>query len=395
MAPLNERVGLSVGPINDAIKSGALGQNKLADFTEARRLLNSTRRGFTSEDDLVSGLKDLADNQKIVGPIDDALKMIKKGPVETRGADFLHGIQSRLREEGQSLASSSTGSDRLMSGDLFNARDKIVGAIDKAANGEYRPALAQYRTDKEVADAFDKGLNVSKMPGSSSESILEHSGESWKDWAANPTTHPDELASARLGAMSWMAHELEGVKAGKKLLDTPKNPVLQDKLETLFGKRKADQYVNLLEDTNNRAKSAQIGNTGSQTFERTRAAEASPVRLPGKDHASSASLQSLAPAILGGVAEMGSLGMAHGTPTLIGLGASGARLGYGAAKAVFERQRYKSDLARRMAEAKRLTTPFSQQPDLLQLMRSKRDGPSQGNKLQNLAPPALLQIFPH
>jgi hypothetical protein len=60
-----------------------------------------------------------------------------------------------------------------------------------------------------------------------------------------------------------MAHELEGVKAGKKLLDTPKNPVLQSKLEALFGKDKADQYVNLLEDTNNKAKSAQIGNTGS------------------------------------------------------------------------------------------------------------------------------------
>jgi hypothetical protein len=395
MAPLNERVGLSVGPINDAIKSGNLGDNKLADFTEARRLLNSARRGFTSEDDLVSGLKDLADKQKIVGPIDSALKMVKKGPVETRGADFRHGIQTRLREEAAALSKSATGSDRLMSGDLYDARDAVVGAIDKAAAGKYRPALAQYRTDKDVADAFDKGLNISKVPTGSSESILEHSGESWKDWAQSANTHPDELSAARLGTLSWMAHELEGVKAGKKLLDTPKNPVLQAKLETMFGKDKAEQYINLLEDTNNRAKSAQIGNTGSQTFERTRAAEASPVRIPGKDYGTSASLQSLAPAILGGVAELGSLGLAHGTPTLIGLGAAGARLGYGAAKHVFEQRRYKSDLARRMAEAKRLTTPFSQQPDLLQLMRSRRNDLGQGNKLQNLAAPALLQMLPH
>ena len=395
MAPLNERVGLSIGAVNDAIKNGNLGQAKLADFTEARRLLNSARRGNTSEEDLVSGLKTLANNQKVVGPIDDALKMITKGPVETRGADFLHSIQSRLREEGQSLANSSTGSDRLMSGDLFNARDKIVGAIDKAAGGEYRPALAQYRTDKDVADAFDKGLNITQMPGKTSESILEHSGESWKDWAKDPKTHPDELASARLGALSWMAHELEGVKAGKKLMETPKNPVLQDKLETLFGKDKANQYINHLEDTNNKAKSAQtIGNVGSQTFERQRAALASPVRLPGQGHATSASLQSLAPAILGGVAELGSLGLAHGTPTLIGLGASGARLGYGAAKYLFERQRYKSDLARRLAEARRLTTPFSKQPDLLEFMRSQREQPGQGNKLQNLAASSLFQALP-
>jgi hypothetical protein len=86
------------------------------------------------------------------------------------------------------------------------------------------------------------------------------------------------------------------VKAGKKLLDTPKNPVLQAKLEALLGKDKAAQYIDLLNDTNNKAKSAQIGNTGSQTFERFRAAEASPVREPGKGYGTSASLQSLDPA---------------------------------------------------------------------------------------------------
>jgi hypothetical protein len=231
--------------------------------------------------------------------------------------------------------------------------------------------------------------------GNSSESILAHSGESWKDWVADPNTHPDELSSARLGALSWMAHELEGVKAVKKLLEAPKNPVLQDKLEALFGKDKARQYVNLLEDTNNRALSARIGDTGSQTFERQRAAMASPIRLPGQGHATSASLQSLAPAILGGVAELGLPGLVgHGTPTLIGLGASGARLGYGAAKYLFENQRYKSDLARRLAEARRLTTPFSKQPNLVDYMRSTRELPRKGNKLRDLAASPFLQFLP-
>jgi hypothetical protein len=287
------------------------------------------------------------------------------------------------------LLKSSSGAERQLGGKLMDWRNKLVDTIDTAAPG-YKEGLSKFRTDKDVADAFDKGLNISQMPGKTSESILEHSGESWKNWAQNPNTHPDELSAARLGTLSWMAHELEGVKAGKKLLDAPKNPVLQSKLEALFGKEKAEQYINLLEDTNNKAKSAQIGNTGSQTFERNRAAEASPIRIPGKDHGSSASLQSLAPAILGGVAELGSLGLAHGTPTLIGLGAAGARLGYGAAKHIFEQRRYKSDLARRMAEAKRLTTPFAQQPDLLELMRSRRELPSPGYKLRDLVSPAFL-----
>ena len=276
----------------------------------------------------------------------------------------------------------------------MDQRNNLVDAIDTAAPG-YKDALSKFRTDKDVADAFDKGLNITKMPGGSSESILEHSGESWKDWAKDPNTHPDELESARLGALSWMAHEIEGVKAGKKLLEAPKNPVLQAKLEALFGKNKTQQVTDYLNDTNNRAMSAQqIGNTGSQTFARGRAAEASPVRLPGAGHGTSASLQSLAPAILGGVAELGSLGLAHGTPTMIGLGASGARLGYGAAKYLFEKGRYKSDLARRMAEARRLTTPFSKQPDLVEFMRSQREDPGHGNKLQNLTSSPLLQLLP-
>jgi hypothetical protein len=45
-----------------------------------------------------------------------------------------------------------------------------------------------------------------------------------------------------------------------------------------------------------------------------------------------------------------------------------------AAKYLFERQRYKSDLARRLAEARQLTTPFSKQPELVEF--SVRNGKS-------------------
>ena len=312
---------------------------------------------------------------------------------DVQGDQGLHNVQWKLRAEAQDLMKSSSGAERQLGGKLMDWRNKLVGAIDDAAPG-YKDALSKFRTDKDVAEAFDKGLNITKMPGSSSESILEHSGESWKDWAKSAATHPDELSSARLGALSWMAHELEGVRSGKKLLDAPKNQVLQAKLEALFGKDKAAQYVTMLEDTNNRALSARIGDTGSQTFERQRAAQASPIRLPGQGHATAATLQSLAPAILGGVAELGLPALGHGTATMLGLGASGARLGYGAAKYLFEQQRYKSDLARRLAEARRLTTPFSKQADLVEFMRAQREQPGQGNKLRDLASSPLLQLFP-
>jgi hypothetical protein len=286
--------------INPIVQSAAP-----ADVTDIVKgiddVVGRAERSKLSLNDYQRRLVELRDDVR--GERPDTLQMLG----DVQGDQGLHNVQWKLRAEAQDLIKSSSGAERQLGGKLMDWRNKLVGAIDDAAPG-YKDALSKFRTDKDVAEAFDKGLNITKMPGGSSESILEHSGESWRDWVKSASTHPDELASARLGALSWMAHDLEGVRSGKKLLDTPKNPVLQAKLEALFGKDKAAQYVNMLEDTNNRALSARIGDTGSQTFERQRAAQASPVRLPGQGHGTSASLQSLAPAILGGVAELGSLG---------------------------------------------------------------------------------------
>jgi hypothetical protein len=70
----------------------------------------------------------------------------------------------------------------------------------------------------------------------------------------------------------------------------------------------------------------------------------------------------------------------HGAPSMIGVGLGLGRAGYGASKYLFERQRYKAYLARRLAEARRLTTPFSKQPDLVEFMRAQREQPGPGYK---------------
>lgn len=73
-------------------------------------------------------------------------------------ADWLHGVQSRLREDASAYSSSATGSDRVVGRDLSDARQTLVNAIDEHASG-YKDALAQYRGDKEVREAFSKGMS--------------------------------------------------------------------------------------------------------------------------------------------------------------------------------------------------------------------------------------------
>jgi hypothetical protein len=264
MAPLNERVGLSVGSINDALKTGGMSEARTADFTEARRLLNSARRGNTSEEDLVKGLKNLADKQKIVGPIDEALKMIKKGPTELRGADFLHDVQSRLREEAQAMSKSSTGSDRLMSRDLFDARDKIVDAIDKSTGGQYRPGLAKYREAKQIHESFDEGFDVLK--NRSGVNGLEDRPEALRAWMKTAT--PEEVVAKRIGVRADIDQKINGVKngalAGETVTAIPYN---REKLTTLFGDKEAGRLIRVMDDARREAETSYAIAKGSKTAE--------------------------------------------------------------------------------------------------------------------------------
>lgn len=314
---------------------------------------------------------------------------------DVKGEQGLHKTGTNLRAEADNLMNSASGAERNLGGKLMPWRNRIVDAIDDTNPG-YKEGLSQFRTDKEVAESFDRGLNINKKPGTTSESILEHSPGALEDWVNNPKTHPDAIATAKIGALSWMAQELEGMRSGKRLMDSPKDTVLQGKLEALFGKDTAKEYIDLMRDTHRKAQTAaELGAPNSKTFARGREADASPVRVPGAGNSVPGSLQALALGGAGAAAEaIPLLANFHGWPTAIGLGAAGARAGYSAVKSGYENLRYKSDLARRMAEARALTVPLGQQPDLLQLLRDRHAQISGGNKLQDIAPSSLLSALP-
>jgi hypothetical protein len=153
--PLSERVGDSVGPLKDAISSGKLGDEKLADFTEARRLLNSANRGFTSEEDLVKGLQDLAKKQKIVGPIDNALRIVKSGGIKLQNDPAqLYGIRQSVTDMLSPMAH-GTGSDaRLASSELIGITKSLDNAIEKGAPG-YKAYMAKFAEMSKPADAME------------------------------------------------------------------------------------------------------------------------------------------------------------------------------------------------------------------------------------------------
>lgn len=380
-APLNERVGFAIGPINDALKSGSLGAGRTADFTEARRLLNSARRGNTSEEDLISGLKALAKKQKIVGPIDDAVKMITKGPTEYRSADFVHGVQSRLREQASNLSKSAVGSDRNMASQLHQARDNLVGAIDKASGGQYRPALKQYANDKAIDEAFREGFNVFSNP-SSAEAMIANHPDMWEQWMAGASDA--EKRAVAQGILFGANSKALNMRRG---LDVPENSYAHQRIASVVGKKNADEIVRRLQDWRDIAETDNLLTKNSATAVRQAGQQARSVRNPrsGRDI-----LQSLMPgAVVGGAASMAS----GGSPALTALAAGGA---IGAGKLANIAGRY-HDIATNTAYAKLASATGPQRENLIDILRNAeaRSNPvGRSQKLLNRLPSPVRRALP-
>lgn len=375
VAPLNERVKFSIDPINEAIKSGKMSADRMADFTEARRLLNSARRGSTSEEDLLSGLKELANKQKIVGPIDDAVKMITKGPTEYRSAEFVHGLQSRLREEASNLSKSATGSDRNMGSSLHDARDKLVDQIDKASGGAYRPGLKQYAESKAVDEAFKEGFSVFSNP-TGAEGMIANHPDMWKKWMEGASD--TEKRAVAQGILFGANNKIMNTRRG---LDVPENSYAHERISSVVGKPNADEIVRRLGDWRDIAETDNLLTKNSATAVRQAGQVARSVRDARSGHDI---LQSLMPAaVVGGAAHL-----ASGGSGLLSAIAAGTAIGAGKAANYAGKAH---DLASNKAYAQWASATGSKKDDLISALRAMAEKQNPGNRLSTSS---ILQALP-
>lgn len=166
--PIEERISRAIGPVKSALKAtGPMSATRLADLTEARRLLNSTLRGHTSEEDLTKGLAKLAKSQKIVGPIDSALAAVKEGPTKFQSdPEQLYGVRKYIGDLLDSKASMANPAGLQASRELLAVRDSLDNAITKAS-----PGFDKYLQDYSQASQpitgmkFMQSLNLADAKG--------------------------------------------------------------------------------------------------------------------------------------------------------------------------------------------------------------------------------------
>jgi hypothetical protein len=183
-------------------------------------------------------------------------------------AKSLHAFQSSLRAKAEDLLSSTSGQDRQLGRALMDVRNQVVGAIDIAASGNYRPALSKYRDVNDVEDAFKKGQAVTKNRLGN----LDDDPSYWDKWVKQAT--PAELEAAREGARLSYAHQMGSVtNAARKGTDIPLIEFNKEKLELLFGKAEVEKMAKALADEK------KIADTNSKLFQNSQTA----MRLLGAD----------------------------------------------------------------------------------------------------------------
>jgi hypothetical protein len=203
-----------------------------------------------------------------LSPLQKELVDIRGKLTDENGSQFfdaqkIHEVQAELRRRAEDLSSSATGSDRSLGRELYKVRDSIVGAVDDASGGKYRPALTNYKGAMDIEDAFDRGLSV-RRNREGIKGITEDSPEALDRWMK--TASPEELAAHKLGVLEAYGHKMDSMKnaalAGR---DIPATDFNFAKMKSVFGEDKATDLQRQMEDVRRKAETDALWTKNSKT----------------------------------------------------------------------------------------------------------------------------------
>lgn len=159
--PLEDRISQAATIIRQGLKN--ISPARVQPFKDAAKLLRQANNGDIEENDLVNGLSKLAKTQKIVGPIDNALSIIKQGPTKLQtDAEQLYGI----RQNASDKMKFSGSAEKLASSELINVQNAIDRAIGKKTT-DYLDYLRTYAEQSKPIDVQEllQSANVTDAGG--------------------------------------------------------------------------------------------------------------------------------------------------------------------------------------------------------------------------------------
>jgi hypothetical protein len=166
-------------------------------------------------------------------------------------AQRLHRIQSDIGDQAYQLSKSPDPKDRLLGGQLRDMNEKLIGQIDEATGGAYRPARQKFKDAKDISAAFESGFDTLKNRQGLT-GALEDSPRALTEWIAKAT--PEEIMARKLGTRADIDQKIRTAKnqalAGESITRIEYN---REKLRKLFGDTEADRLIRTMEDTRDMA----------------------------------------------------------------------------------------------------------------------------------------------
>lgn len=290
---INERVGTAKGSVeniyNDTMGVPVNIVEKLKELKQAakdvgKREINPAV-GNSKPVDISGVIKSIDDKLKPginsvvtagqplpLGDIEKPLANLKKFLIDGKSvrtdADDLNRFQSALRSKADDLMNSTDGQSRQLGYALMDVRNQIVDAIDVASQGKYKPALAKYRDEMQIQDAFQKGQLVTR----NRLGQLEDHPEYWKEWVKNASKQ--QIEAAKEGVRLAVDHQINAMRhtaGARKGEAIPTIEFNKEKLSLLFGKDEVNKMSKMLHDESEIAKTNAKMIEGSQTAMRTKA----------------------------------------------------------------------------------------------------------------------------
>lgn len=162
--------------------------------------------------------------------------------IRTISPDSANTLQSVIRSTAERLIERG-GQDARIGYALQGLRNHIVDTLDKASGGTYKPALAKYRDEYHVSDAFERGHD-SIMANSRK---LESRPEFFEKWVKDAT--PAELEAAREGARIAYDTQMNAFKhAARRGTDIGDVDFNMRRMSALFGDTEAKKMAKIFED---------------------------------------------------------------------------------------------------------------------------------------------------
>lgn len=195
--------------------------------------------GINSKLNLETGLADT----DIAEKLNYAKRYLTDGKSFRTDAESLNDIQSMFRIASEKLLASTDGPSKRIGGIMAEVRNKLVDAIDEAADGKYKPALAKYRDEFHIQDAFEYG----------NEAVLKNSTK-LKDHPAFleqrvSQMSDKELNAAREGARLAYDAQMNAFKhAARRGTDIGDVEFNRRRMTAFFGQEQSEKMFKAFED---------------------------------------------------------------------------------------------------------------------------------------------------